>query len=172
MTAPAHVRRAVLGDAEALGDVHVRVWRWAYQGQMPDEHLARMRPERRAEIWRRDLTEGWIDTWVAEIDGAVVGFAGTAPTRDRDLPPATAELVMINVLEEHSGQGVGRALMEAVEEHWRRIGAEAAVLWVLTGNHRARSFYARLGWTPDGATGEYEVPGAAIPQLRLRKHLG
>ena len=76
---------------------------------------------------------------------------------------------MINVLEEYAGQGVGQALMAAVEAHWRQLGVEVAMLWVLTGNQRARSFYARLGWEPDGATGEYDVPGAALPQLRLRK---
>ncbi len=165
------IRRAVVADAEALGAVHVRVWRWAYRDHMPEEFLARMRPERRAEIWRANLTEDWITAWVAEIDGIVVGFAGTAPTRDEDIPPETAELVMINVLEEHAGQGVGRALMETVERHWHGIGAEAAVLWVLADNDRARAFYTRLGWVPDGATGTYEVPGAAIPQLRMAKRL-
>jgi GNAT superfamily N-acetyltransferase len=171
MTASAHVRRAVPGDADALGEVHVRVWRWAYRGQMPDEYLARLRSQRRAQIWRTDLAEGSIETWVAEFDGSVVGFAGTALARDDDLAPGTVELVMINVLEEYAGQGVGRALMERVETHWRAIGATVAVLWVLAGNERARGFYARLGWLPDGATGEYAVPGANIPQLRLRKRL-
>ena len=167
----ARIRRAVVADAEALGEVHVRVWRWAYRGHMPAEYLERLRPERRADIWRQDLAESWIDTWVAEIDGAIVGFAGAAPTRDADLPAGIAELVMINVLREHAGQGVGRALMGTVEGYWRERGVPAAVLWVLTANEVARAFYARLGWTPDGATGVYEVPGAGIPQMRLAKRL-
>lgn len=171
MTADVSVRRVTLADADALGDVHVRVWRWAYRDHMPDAFLARMRPERRAEIWRANLTEGWITAWVAEIDGVIVGFAGTAPTRDEDIPPETAELVMINVLEDHAGQGVGRTLMQTAEEHWRKIGARAAVLWVLADNERARAFYTRLGWEPDGASGTYEVPGAALPTVRLAKRL-
>lgn len=164
-----------MGDADVLADVHARVWQWAYRGLMPDAFLDALghpaRVERRAERWRQDLAEGWLATWVAEAGGPVVGFAGTAATRDEDVPPATAELVMINVLEEHAGRGVGRALMAAVEGHWRGIGASLAVLWVLTGNERAQGFYARLGWAVDGATGDYEVPGAAIPQLRMRKPL-
>ena len=57
----------------------------------------------------------------------------------------TAELVMINVLEDCAGQGVGRTLMETAEEHWRTIGAPAAVLWVLADNEPARRFYANAG---------------------------
>ena len=44
-----HVRRAVLADADALGDVHVRVWRWAYRSLMPDDFLHRLRADRRAD---------------------------------------------------------------------------------------------------------------------------
>ena len=165
------IRRATPADAEALGEMHVRVWRWAYRGLLPDDFLASMRPERRAERWTRNLAEGWLTAWVAEDDGQLVAHAGCADTRDEDAPPGAAELVMINVLEEYAGLGLGRALMETVEAHWRELGVEVAVLWVLTDNVRARAFYAHLGWLPDGRTGQYEVPGAAVPMLRLRKRL-
>jgi GNAT superfamily N-acetyltransferase len=176
MTAGWRVRRARTDDADALAVVHVDVWRRAYRDLMPDAFLDELgdpaRVERRSERWRQDLADGSLSTWVAEVDGSIVGFAGAAPTRDGDLPPGAVELVMINVLEAWAGRGVGRALMGTVEGHWREIGADTAVLWVLTGNGRARQFYARLGWLPDGATGDYELPGAAIPQMRLRKRLG
>lgn len=118
MNLPATIRPATLADAEALGDAHVRVWRWAYRGLMPDEVLERMRPERKGAGWRQDLSDGWIDAWVSEAGGATT-----------------------------------------------------AVLWVLSGNERAQTFYARLGWAPDGATGTFELPGGGLPQLRLRKRL-
>jgi GNAT superfamily N-acetyltransferase len=163
------IRRAVPADADELGDGHVAAWRWAYRDLMPATFLASMRPERQAEWWHRRFAEGWLDTWVAESQGRIVGHAGSAVARDEDAPPGAAELVMINVIEEYARQGVGRALMETVEEHWRALGVEVAVLWVLADNDRARSFYARLGWLPDGATGQYELPGVSLPQLRLRK---
>ena len=96
MSAPIAVRRAVAIDAEALSDVHVRVWRWAYRDLMPADVLARLRPERRADGWRADLAGGWIDTWVAVSSGEVEGFARFAVTRDEDAPPDAVELVMIN----------------------------------------------------------------------------
>jgi len=38
------VRYATVGDAPALGRVHVRAWLAAYRGQMPDDYLDGLRP--------------------------------------------------------------------------------------------------------------------------------
>ncbi len=48
--------------------------------------------------------------------------------------------------------GSGRAdrLHDAVLAGLAAQGAQTAYLWVLVDNHRARSFYARRGWTDTG----------------------
>ena len=45
-------------------------------------------------------------------------------------------------------------------------GFSEAILWVLQGNDRARSFYEGEGWSPDGAT-----PGRATSPFRRRRSL-
>jgi len=47
------VRHAAVGDAPALGRVHVRAWQAAYRGQMPDDYLDGLRPEEREAGWER-----------------------------------------------------------------------------------------------------------------------
>jgi hypothetical protein len=42
------VRHATVGDAPALGRVHVRAWQAAYRGHKPDDYLDGLRPEERA----------------------------------------------------------------------------------------------------------------------------
>jgi GNAT superfamily N-acetyltransferase len=42
--------------------------------------------------------------------------------------------------------GVGRALLDAVDEWARGWGARKVVLWVIGGNHGALRFYERLGF--------------------------
>lgn len=165
------VRRATAVDADAITDVHVRTWRWMYRGLLPAAFFEDLRPERRARRWRTDLATGAIVTWVAELGGRIVGFAGWGPPRDGDLDDRVVELHMIDVLREHVGRGVGQALMAAVEADWRTRGFERSVLWVLKANERALRFYARGGWERDGVTRMIEMGGTALPGLRMAKHL-
>ena len=45
-------------------------------------------------------------------------------------------------------------------------GYERIRLWVVKGNTRARGFYERAGFTPDGAEEPYEVDGELVPEVR------
>ena len=47
------VRAAVERDAEAVAHVHVESWRSTYRGLVPDDYLAGLSVERRADNWRR-----------------------------------------------------------------------------------------------------------------------
>ena len=48
--------------------------------------------------------------------------------------------------------GTGRALMDRVLARSARAGYSSITLWVLRDNRRARRFYERAGFAPDGAT--------------------
>jgi GNAT superfamily N-acetyltransferase len=41
--------------------------------------------------------------------------------------------------------------MEAVRANLKAAGFATGALWVLEANRRARAFYDRQGWVPDGA---------------------
>ena len=56
-------------------------------------------------------------------------------------------------------------------EQLREIGGERAVLWVLEENARARRFYDRGGWSPDGATRVEPIGGEPVPQVRYSRPL-
>jgi GNAT superfamily N-acetyltransferase len=79
------------------------------------------------------------------VDGdAIVGFATTRPTPEPGLDIAL-HLNAINVRRTYWGSGVGQHLLDAA------IGDRDASLWVFRDNARARAFYVRNGFTPDGA---------------------
>ena len=163
----ATVRRATAADAPAMGRVHVRAWQAAYRGQMPDDYLDRLRPEDRAAYWdgvlRREHLPGVV--LVAERDGEVVGFAAAGPSPD---PEGAGELFAIDLDPDHWGSGAGRALLEAAQAELERMGFAEWVLWVLPGNARARRFYEKAGFHLDGATHDYEIGGATLPEVRYR----
>ena len=48
----------------------------------------------------------------------------------------------------------------------------AALLWVLEDNPRARRFYERAGWAPDGVRKAEERFGVRAAEVRYRKDFG
>ena len=140
-------------------------WQSAYRHVYPAADLDALPidPER----WRSRLhvpPPGWT-TMVCEHEGRVVGFASAGPSRDED---ELGELYAIYVEPEAWSTGAGRALMAAAEQ---RLSSEydAALLWVLEDNPRARGFYERGGWVPDGVRKAEERLGVRAPEVRYRK---
>ena len=147
------VREAVPDDAPAIADIHVRGWKQAYQGIIPDEVLAPLSVAQRQRFWEGEIAEPphGHATFVAERDGAVIAFASAGPSRDPDAEGA-GELYAIYAAPEAWGAGSGRALDPEVRAHLKDRDHHEATLWVLTQNDRARRFYERTGWFADGGT--------------------
>jgi GNAT superfamily N-acetyltransferase len=161
------VRTAVAADAPGIAAVHIETWRAAYVGLVPQPILDRLSIERRLAFWSEHLANpGESRTWVAEADGRIVGFAGTAlPTAD-DLPAGTAELEMIYLLPETWHRGVGRALLRAAVDDLAERGFGTAILWVFTANDRARRFYEANGWRADGTAQMLDFDGTPVEEIR------
>jgi GNAT superfamily N-acetyltransferase len=158
------VRPAVLEDVVRLAEVHVQVWREAYDGIMPAEYLAGLDPARNVEAWRRSLVDpvpGAV-LYVATADGELVGMSAAGPTRDEPPDPAH-ELYAINVLAAHHGTGLAGQLFDSALAV--TAGDAAVSLWVLEVNARARAFYARYGFAPDGRTKRH--PPTGVVELRM-----
>ena len=167
---PPAVRRGVAADAPGLAALHVRAWRWAYRGLLPDAYLDGLAQQlaQREAMWRRTLRGGGPDrpVWIAERDGRLAGFCSTAPATG-DLPD-TAEVHAIYLEPDFVGTGVGAALMRCALADLRARGVRTAILWVLDTNARARRFYEQGGWWADGPTRVEEVWGASVREVRYR----
>ncbi len=165
------IRPAAPSDAAEIAEAHVRAWQAAYRGLMPQDFLDGLDVERREAGWRR-LLDGptGFGVLVPVLDGRVVGFASTGPSRDD--AEGLAELYAINLHPDAWGHGAGSALLRAAEGEIARRGHHEAVLWVVPGNTRARRFYERHGWTSDGVERPIDVAdGVSVPELRYRRAL-
>ncbi|MFI1717381.1 GNAT family N-acetyltransferase [Streptomyces litmocidini] len=162
------IREALPEDAAALAAVHVRSWRAAYRGLVPDPYLDALGTEERAGVWRARLVAPERPTVLVATgdDGRVVAFSCLRPR-----PDGTAELAALYALPEVWGTGVGRALMSASTEALVAAGFRAAVLWVFAGNARGRRFYEAAGWRADGAVVREETGGRVLEELRYRRDL-
>jgi ribosomal protein S18 acetylase RimI-like enzyme len=172
---PFSIRPAEPSDADAIADVHVRGWRWGYRGLLPEELLAELDADERAERLRAVMTadEGTVAVHLAEIDSGVIGFVSSGPSRDTDAPEPepTGEVYALYVEENAAGTGIGTALLRAAVDELRSRGFERATLWVLDTNVRARRFYKREGWLPDGETKTEDFRGFELREVRLERPL-
>ncbi|WP_217239235.1 GNAT family N-acetyltransferase [Streptomyces sp. AC555_RSS877] len=156
-----------LADCYRVSEIRVRGWQSAYRGLMPQSFLDALSvtkdAERRRSLFSARASDGVVNL-VAERGGEIVGWAAHGPYRDGDTRTADAELYAVYVDSAHLGSGVGRALLTASLE---QCGAQARLfLWVLKGNTRARRFYERAGFRPDGAEEPFEVDAVLVPEVR------
>jgi GNAT superfamily N-acetyltransferase len=162
-------------DARAIADVHIRSWKAAYQGLVPQDYLDGMNLAEHHPRWERRLAEtAWPrkGVLVAEVDGQVVGFTGLMPTRDEDEDPGSvAEIATIYLASEAWGHGIGKALMSTALDALSHAGYRDATLWVLDTNTRARRFYEATGWRSDGALKRDTTRGFALTEIRYRHPL-
>jgi len=140
------VRRAELADARGIAQAHVRTWQAAYRHAFPAEVLDGQSVEERERLWLDHLERGRV-AWVALAEETIVGFVSVGPSRTEE---ETGEVYAIYVVPEAWGTGVGHELMAAAKDWFAQEGYATAMLWVLADNPRARRFYEREGWRPEG----------------------
>jgi GNAT superfamily N-acetyltransferase len=172
------IRTAVPDDAEAVTRVHTASWRWAYADSVPAAYLDGLDATApwRVRLWRERYAAPKLDTahLVADVDGVVVGFITVGPYRvnqDPDhLVPGEGEVRAIYVAPGSARTGVGSALLGAGLARLAAVGRSPVRLWVLTANARARAFYARFGFVPDGLAGTFTLDTddgpVELPELR------
>ncbi len=140
------LRPANPADAAGIAQVRVDAWRATYRGLIPDAYLAAMKVEESTALWDKVLTAApnSTNTFVAEIDGHVAGFASghmlAEPKHAMD-----AELGAVYLVREAQRAGLGRRLVAAVAAAQRAHGATGLIVWVIAGNKPARAFYEALG---------------------------
>jgi RimJ/RimL family protein N-acetyltransferase len=90
--------------------------------------------------WEELLAEPDVRVLIAERNGHPVGIAAYAPGRFDQLWVVPSEW----------GSGLSQVVYEEVLKGLRELRSGVCRLWVLAENHRARRFYERRGWRPDG----------------------
>ena len=164
------IRPADPSDAPAIARVHIASWQEAYAGIVPTEYLTSLDQDQRQARWTEHLENGPRDrvrTWVADGSSRIIGFASVGPARDEDAGRDDEEIYSIYLDPAMWGKGVARDLMRAVLADVTTSGA--LTLWVLADNARARHFYRRHGFTPDGAERLEELGGIQLLEVRYRR---
>ena len=181
------IRAGSAADAAQVAAVQREGWFAAYQSIIPAQMIDRVTaPDNGARVRQSFRTRPWQRMLVAvapDQEGAgIVGYASFGPETDVLSAPwphplttdgedgSVAELYALYVRPAWWSTGTGRALMERVLARTSDAGYRSIRLWVLRDNQRARRFYERAGFAPDGATNVLDGLGG-VPEVRYRRPL-
>jgi ribosomal protein S18 acetylase RimI-like enzyme len=109
---------------------------------------------------------------VAELDGAVVGYARLQPPTPL---PESSHVLAVNglaVSPSARGRGIAPALLAAAEQRARDNGASKLSLRVLATNHAARRVYDRAGFVVEAVLrGEFRIDGTDVDDVLMARYL-
>jgi len=140
------LRPAEPSEADALADLHTAA-RTAAVPAMP----ASVHTPEETRAWMRGRIGSTHEVWVAELAGALAGYAALSRNGDRWLDD-------LYVAPDVTGQGIGSALLELAKS----LRPDGFALWVFASNEGARRFYRRHGLLEleltDGSGNEEHAP--------------
>ena len=160
------VRRALPGDAGALGRIHVETWQIAYEGFFPESFLAGLDVPARVKWFERSIRQQQL-VLVADSGNGPVGFCFAGDSAET----GWGEVYAIYVHPDHWGKGHGRDLLVEAEELLTASGFDRALLWVLEPNRAARDFYENQGWVLGRPRRIEEIGGTQVNEVRYEKDL-
>ena len=144
-------RNANAGDADALAELGARTFTHTFGHLYQPDDLELFLQNHSPQNWDRELNDPAFAVRVAEQDGQLVGYAKLGPPHLPFEPRGeAAELRQLYVVEEMKGRGVADELIRWVIERARDKRADHLYLSVFTENHRARRFYEKYGFEPEG----------------------
>lgn len=132
------------GRAHALAVCHIACWREAYRGLVPEHVLAALDPDRRAAVLQRTASALGATLLTAESGDEIIGFVHYGPPSEQRAV-AERELSALYIRSRWYGTGLAQALLDAVLDP-----DKSCSLWVFDQNPRARAFYGKYGFVPDG----------------------
>jgi GNAT superfamily N-acetyltransferase len=177
------IRSGSPADAAQVAAVQREGWFAAYEGIITHEVIDRVTaPDDGARVRQTFRTRPWQRMIVAVVETDVIGYASFGPEVDVQGAPwphpltqageqgRVAELYALYVHPAWWSTGTGRALMDRVLARTSAAGYPSIALWVLRDNARARRFYERAGFSPDGASNVLDGLGG-VTEVRYRRAL-
>ncbi len=175
---PVQLRIATPADAEQLSSLGRRTFIQAFGHLYPPDDLAAFLETHSAGAYAAWAADERCRLWLAEQDGAAVGYALAGPCGlpHPEVTPGCGELKRLYIDAKAQGAGAGGALLKAALD-WLRAPARTLWIGVWSENLGAQRLYGRHGFEkvgtylfPVGATRDLEFilrrrPGGAGEEL-------
>ena len=154
-----HIRLAAPADIDAVVELGRVTFTETFGHLYPEADLEDFLDEAHdPEVYAWAISDARHGLWIAEADGAPVGYALAGPCTlpHPEATPAEGELKRLYIRQSAQGGGLGQALLQAALDWLQRHNGPGA-LWVgvWSENFGAQRLYGRHGFQK---IGEYEFP--------------
>lgn len=112
------------------------------------------KPVEQYQMYYDEQENGTRKIFVAEVDGKATGYATllsydiSGPFKDKNIPV----IVDFNVLEKYQRNGIGTAIMDAIENHVKEYSSTICLgVGLHYGYGAAQRMYVKRGYIPDGS---------------------
>lgn len=139
------IRKAFLGDAHSIAEIHTCSWRNTYQNTLSATYLADIVPRERTEVWENRLNYPKPNQYVAvaENEGEIVAFACVYYGENSKWG---SYLDNLHVHKDHQSKGIGTLLLFDVAKWcYQQKPTAGMCLLVNQDNITAQGFYKSLG---------------------------
>jgi GNAT superfamily N-acetyltransferase len=107
------------------------------------------------DSWATDIHSGALPGWIARDGSSMAGYCFGASS--------TGEVVVLALLPQHEGQGIGKHLLSLTVKDLRALGHVRLYLGCNPDpSVRSHGFYRRLGWR---STGQTDAHGDEVLEL-------
>ena len=126
-----------------IAGVKRQVWETTYRGIYPDGKLDNFSIEKETEKFRSIVNSADINLYVAIVEDRIVGYMAVGKN-PRHIEAESDEIVLLSILKEWQGQGIGKALFEFAKNQLKDMG-DHFILYCNKYNLPAQAFYKKMG---------------------------
>ncbi len=160
-----NIRKATVDDVKDISRIYALSWKAAYVGMVPQDFLNAIDDDRWVQKFKKDIGDGTLSALMIFDGETPAGCAAFDAARDEKMQ-GWGEIVSIYLHPDYFGKGFGEALLGETVAALREQGYESVYLWVLRDNSRARRFYEKHGFAPNGDESTLEIMGKELVDVR------
>ena len=140
-----------------------QVWEITYRGIYPDCMFDNFSLEKESEKFAQLIDSADTHLYVAQVDGKIVGYMAIGKN-PRHPNSATDEIVLLSVLKEYQGKGIGITFFNMAKELLKKPTTDHFVVYCNKYNLPAQAFYKAMGC--EVLSVDDDNPDHSIPQIQ------
>ena len=162
------IRAATSADVGRLSLISDATFLETFAGEIAGDALVAHCAEKHSPAYLASLMDAGATAWLAELDGAPIGYALVNRPELDAAQDGDIELKKIYLLSRFHGSGIAARLFDAALEGV--TGNDRLLLGVKANNDRAIAFYTKQGFTQIG-TRRFDVGGTFYDDVVLARDL-